>query len=169
MAAMEPIGRLNDSFVSYGFSPGIEVTYMLSDKIELGVGGAYQLPRRIAPDAFFSYYPVYAVFRYGFQRTGIVELYGLLKAGYAFFRATDAFGAEWPAPGPLTDYRGGFYGGLAIGIAIRTVERSGWGLDFSMETGYSFSGATGTNASGTYAVQLSYQALMANFSLDWRF
>ena len=173
-AAMEPIGLMNSWKVSYGFSPGLEVYLPIGNRLEMGLGFQWQVQRRlvstsptdgIPDDAWFSFKPLYLAARIHITSLDSVQLHALLKAGFNFFNADDGFGQAWTVP--LSDFSGGLYAGAGLGVNIALIERTAWSWDFSMETGYSYHGATGNN--GTTDRNLSYQALNANLGFDWRF
>ena len=174
VAAMEPIGLMNSLKVSYGFSPGLEVYMPIGNRLEMGLGFQWQVQRRlvstsptdgIPDDAWFSYKPLYLAARIHITRLEDVRLHAVLKAGFNFFEADTAFGEAWAAP--LTDFTGGLYAGAGLGVSIALIQRAAWNWDFSMETGYSYHGATGTD--GIRNRSLSYQVLVADLGFDWRF
>jgi hypothetical protein len=60
------------------------------------------------------------------------------------------------------------YGSAAIGVVMSLYDRPSAGLDFSMDAGYAFYGASGENSTGK-VYPISYQAMLVDFALDWRF
>lgn len=169
-------GQLEIWNVTYGFTPAIEILGVLRDGLELGAGARFQIPRRVlrsggAGDETFRYIPVYAVGRFEIVDTDGIDMYGIVRLGYSFLLSSRAFRDIWQdeATGEsLESTGGGFYAGGSLGVEIALVDRRDWGMDWSMDAGYSFHGGSGVNASGkNFAV--NYQAFSADFSLDWRF
>lgn len=183
IAGMEPIGLLtangysggdNTWSTGYGFTPGLEAYYMLHSRIEIGTGFQWQLNRGVfreggSDDEKFSFIPIYVTARFDITEMEGFTTYAMLKLGYSFFQSTQAFRDIWTSEpgGALTDTGGGVYASAALGISLNLTEHSKWGLDFSMDVGYAYQGATGKNISRSYP--LSYQAMAVDLALDWRF
>ena len=183
IAGMEPIGLLTINGISgddnswstgYGFTPGLEIYYILNDRIEVGAGFKWQLNRRVfreggSKDETFSFVPIYITTRFDLTNVERFTTYALLKLGYAVFRNSQEFREIWfTEPGStLTSTGGGIYAAAALGADINIKERPGWGLDYSMDVGYAYLSASGSNASRTYPI--SYQSMSVDLALDWRF
>lgn len=183
IAGMEPIGLLtatgysggdNTWSTGYGFTPGLEVYYMLNSRIEVGAGFKWELNRRVfresgSDDERFSFIPIYVTTRIDITNLEGFSTYALLKLGYAVFQNTREFREIWATEpgGTLTDTGGGIYASAALGISLNLTEKSKWGLDYSMDVGYAFHSATGKNLSRSYPI--SYQAMSVDLALDWRF
>lgn len=182
IAGMEPIGKLkatgyssgsNSWSTGYGFTPGLEVYYMLSSRIEVGAGFKWELDRRVfreggSDDERFSFIPIYVTTRIDITEMEGFTTYALLKLGYAIFQTTQGFRDIWTSEpgGALTDTGGGIYASAALGVSFNLTERPKWGLDFSMDAGYAFHSATGKSATSNYPI--SYQAMSVDLALDWR-
>ncbi|MCK5248744.1 MAG: hypothetical protein KAJ98_02205, partial [Spirochaetaceae bacterium] len=94
--------------------------------------------------------------------------YALLKLGYAVFQTSEEFRDIWSTDGgALTSTGGGIYAAAALGVMLNIKERPKWGLDLSMDIGYAFQSATGTNPGKSYPI--SYQTMSVDLALDWRF
>lgn len=183
IAGMEPIGMFtangygsgdNTWSSGYGFTPGLEVYYMLHSRIEIGAGFQWQLKRKVfreggSEDERFSFIPIYVTARFDITEVDNFTTYAMVKLGYAVFQNTQAFRNIWASEpgGALTDTGGGIFASAGLGVALGLLERSSWGLDFSMDVGYSYQSATGKNNSRDYP--LSYQAMTVDLALDWRF
>lgn len=185
-ASMEPYGRMSvENWLSpgqierwnaaYGFTPGIEVYAALGEKVELGAGFRYQVARRVlrggsaADDEKFSYLPVYAAGRFDILDTDGLDMYGIVRLGYSFLTGNQSFMDIWiDDAGALTDLGGGFYAGASLGVILNMLEKQGWGLDWSMDAGYSYHGGSGRNSGGK-GYRIAYSTLSVDFSLDWRF
>ncbi|MCK5735269.1 MAG: hypothetical protein KAH21_02280 [Spirochaetaceae bacterium] len=184
LAGMEPIGMLSVTgfagggrsswSTGYGFTPGLEVYYILNSRIEVGAGFKWQLNRRVfrdggSVDETFSFIPIYITTRIGLTEINRFSTYALIKLGYAVFQNSQAFRDIWisEAGGELSSTSGGIYAGVSLGVLLNLKERTKWGLDLSMDVGYAFQSASGTNASRTYPI--SYQAMSVDMALEWRF
>jgi len=183
IAGMEPIGLLsitglNSSDKSswstgYGFTPGLEFYYIMNSRIEVGAGFKWQLNRMVFreggnSDETFSFIPIYISARINISRIENFSTYALIKLGYALFMNSQAFRDIWDSSGGTLDSTGGgIYAAGSLGVLLNLTERSKWGLDLSMDVGYAFQSATGTNTSRTYPI--SYQAMSVDMALDWRF
>ena len=182
---MEPYGRMSSTGwgatdkretwnVGYGISPGFELLLSLSRNTELGAGVRYQMNRRVFRDGGdtderFGFIPLYVVGRFEMMDSGGINLYGTIRLGYALFLTSREYRDIYiDDAGALTDSSGGVYAGGSMGAVFNLVDRSGWKLDYSMDAGYSFHGASGRNASDK-GYQINYQALSVDFALDWRF
>jgi hypothetical protein len=182
IAGMEPIGRLTASGYSgggesswgttYGFSPGLEVNVLLGDRVEVGAGAMYQVSRRVLRDSgesdeSFSFIPVYIDARVILTMMEIIDTYFQLNLGYSLFQASQGFKDIWSGSsgGSLTSTTGGIYVGGVLGATLNLEDNSKWGLDFSMDVGYGYHGATGKNSSGSHPI--SYQVFSTNIALDW--
>jgi len=181
IAGMEPVSLMsvknweNSSSrwnCAYGFTPGIEVFYIFSKNIEAGIGFKYQLNRKVLKDGSsdngsFSYMPLFAAVRFSLSEDKTLKPYLLIKVGYNFFNTDSSFREEWSSQsgGPLTSVYGGLYGAASLGISIRITDRPGWILRYTMDAGYSFHGGGGSNSMQSYPI--NYQAMSADFSLDW--
>ncbi len=182
IAGMEPIGLLSVTGFSgggrsswstgYGFTPGLEIYYILNERIEVGAGFKWQLNRRVfsdggSSDETFSFIPIYITTRIDLTEIDGFSSYVLVKLGYAVFRNSQAFRDIWISDGgALTSTGGGIYAAGALGVMLNIHERPKWGLDFSMDVGYAFQSATATNPVKSYP--MSYQAMSVDFALDWR-
>jgi hypothetical protein len=181
IAGMEPVSLMsvknweNTSSrwnCAYGFTPGIEVFYIFSKNIEAGIGFKYQLKRKVLKDGSsengsFSYMPLFAAVRFSLSEDKTLKPYLLLKIGYNFFNTDSSFREEWSSQsgGSLTSVYGGLYGSASLGISVRITDRPGWILHYTMDAGYSFHGAGGSNTVQSYPI--NYQTMTVDFSLDW--
>ena len=184
IAGMEPIGLFSVTgfggggrsswSTGYGFTPGLEIYYILNERIEIGVGFKWQLNRRVfrsggSSDETFSFLPIYVTTKIDLTEVDGFSTYALLKLGYSFFQNSEEFRDIWSseAGGALTSTKGGIYAAAALGVMLNIKERPKWGLDLSMDAGYAFQSATGTNPVKSYPI--SYQAMSVDLALDWRF
>lgn len=183
IAGMEPIGLFTVTGFSgggrsswstgYGFTPGLEVYYILNQRIEVGAGFKWQLNRRVfrdggGSDETFSFIPIYITARFDLTEVDRFSTYALLKLGYAVFQTSEEFRDIWSTDGgALTSTGGGIYAAAALGVMLNIKERPKWGLDLSMDIGYAFQSATGTNPGKSYPI--SYQTMSVDLALDWRF
>jgi hypothetical protein len=147
---------------------------MLHSRIEVGAGFKWQLNRSVyredgSDNEKFSFIPFYISARFDITEMEGFTTYAMLKLGYGIFQNTRAFRDIWASEpgGALTSTGGGIYASGVLGVMLNLLERSDWGLDLSMDTGYAYQGATGKNASRSYS--LSYQAMSVDVALDWRF
>ena len=169
-------GQLETWNAAYGITPGIEVFGVLGEKVELGAGARFQIPGRIfrsggSEDVRFHYIPVYAAGRFDIIDTVGIDMYGVVRLGYSFLLSNQAFRDVWTAESggvALEKTGGGLYAGASLGVVFVLADRENWGLDWSMDAGYSFHGGSGTSLSGK-GFAINYQAMSADFSLDWRF
>jgi len=183
IAGMEPIGILsitglnsggkNSWSTGYGFTPGLEIYYIMNDRIEVGAGFKWQLNRRVfrdsgSSDETFSFIPIYIAARIGLSEIDNFSTYLLVKLGYAAFQSSQDFKDIWISEGgALSSTSGGIYAAGSLGVLLNLTERSKWGLDLSMDVGYAFQNATGTNPVKSYPI--SYQAMSVDMALGWRF
>jgi len=184
IAGMEPIGLLsitglnnsgkNSWSTGYGFTPGLEIYYMINSRIEIGTGFKWQLNRRVfrdggSSDETFSFIPIYVTARISLSEIDKFSTYALIKLGYAVFHSSQAFRDIWliETGGALSSTGGGIYAAGALGILLNLTEHQNWGLDLSMDVGYAFQSATATNDARTYPI--SYQAMSVDMALGWRF
>ncbi len=183
IAGMEPIGVLsitglnggdkNSWSTGYGFTPGLEIYYIMNDRIEVGAGFKWQLNRRVfrdsgSSDETFSFIPIYIAARIGLSEIDNFSTYLLVKLGYAAFQSSQDFKDIWISEGgALSSTSGGIYAAGSLGVLLNLTERSKWGLDLSMDVGYAFQNATGTNPVRSYPI--SYQAMSVDMALGWRF
>ena len=186
LGGMEPIGRLSASGMDlsggdlvmdtgYGFSTGLEIYVPLGERVEVGGGFRWQAMRPVYrsggdSDGKFGYLPVYAAGRVVFMELDDFSLYGLAKAGYGFFRTASAFNEILDAGdgGPIVSVSGGLYLTAGMGVKYALKDRPKWGLDLSVDAGYSFHGARGEAADGD-THRFHYQTMTADFGMDWRF
>lgn len=182
---MEPYGRISSRHwgsenatevwnASYGFLPGIETYWMMNDRVEIGAGFQWMFSRRVFRDGgvdgeTFSLIPIYAATRINLMEVKGIDTYAAVRLGYTLFRESAEFRDIWSTEpgGALTSTTGGMYGSAAIGVKMNIFELPSAGLDFSMDAGYAFYGASGTNSTGK-VFPLSYQAMLVDFALDWR-
>jgi hypothetical protein len=185
VVGMEPIGRLTVNNLpgggktswstGYGISPGIELYAVLGTGVEVGAGVMWQTERRVFRDGGdagerFSFVPMYMT-----ARVRLTEVDGFssvlqVKLGYSVFLNDTGFREIWLDEswgGALTSTSGGLYASASLGAMLNLAEKAGWGLDLSMDVGYSFQSASGTNSFGNFPI--SYQAMATNIALDWRF
>lgn len=184
IAGMEPIGLLsitglnsggkNSWSTGYGFAPGLEIYYIINDRIEVGPGFKWQLNRRVfrdggSSDETFSFIPIYIAARIGLSEIDNFSTYALIKLGYAFFHSSQDFKDIWLSEpgGALTSTGGGIYAAGSLGVLLNLTEHSKWGLDLSMDAGYAFQSSAATNTARTYPI--SYQAMSVDMALGWRF
>ncbi len=183
IAGMEPIGLLSVTGLNsggrsswstgYRFTPGLEIYYIMNDRIEIGTGFKWQLNRRVfrdggSSDETFSFIPIYITARIGLSEIDNFSTYALIKLGYAVFQSSQDFRDIWISEGEaLSSTAGGIYAAGALGVLLNLTERSKWGLDLSMDVGYAFQNATGTNPVRSYPI--SYQTMSVDMALDWRF
>ena len=183
IAGMEPIGMLTvrglgnaeDSWnTGYGFSPGLEIYYILNSRIDIGAGFKWQLSRRVfretgSIDESFSFIPLYVTTRIRLSEVERFTTYLMVKLGYAFFQSTQDFRNIWNTEpgGALNSTSGGIFASAVLGIILNLKEFQNWALDLSMDAGYAYSAATGRNISESYPI--SYQAMTVDMALDWRF
>ena len=183
IAGMEPIGILsvtglngggkNSWSTGYGFTPGLEIYYIMNDRIEVGAGFKWQLNRRVfrdggSSDEIFSFIPIYIAARIGLSEIENFSTYFLVKLGYAAFQSSQGFRDIWISEGgALSSTSGGIYAAGSLGVLLNLTERSKWGLDLSMDVGYAFQSATATNSFRSYPI--SYQAMSVDTALGWRF
>jgi len=183
MAGMEPVGMLSITGMNgggetswssaYGFTPGLEIYYILNRRIDIGAGFKWQLDRRVFRDngnsnETFAFIPLYITARIHLTEMENFSTYALVKLGYAFFLNSQEFREIWISDGGMLDSTiGGIYASGALGVLLNLSEHSDWGLDLSMDAGYAFHSASGNNSHRTYPI--SYQIMTVDISLDWRF
>jgi hypothetical protein len=183
MAGMEPVGMLSITGMNgggetswssaYGFTPGLEIYYILNRRIDIGAGFKWQLDRRVFRDSgnsneTFAFIPLYITARIHLTEMEKFSTYALVKLGYAFFLNSQEFREIWISDGGTLDSTiGGIYASGALGVLLNLSEHSDWGLDLSMDAGYAFHSASGNNSHRTYPI--SYQIMTVDISLDWRF
>ncbi len=175
--AMEPYGRMSvtnwgapDAVVlwnaTYGFTPGLEIYGVLSERVELGAGFRYQIGRRVlrsggSDDEKFSYIPIYVAGRFDIVESYGINMYGIVKLGYSILTGNQAFHDIWmdePSDGnSLDSTAGGFYAGGALGVVFTILQRENWGLDWSMDAGYAFHGGSGRKTSSGKGYKINYQ------------
>lgn len=182
IGGMEPIGVLyikgdggtveTPLSTSYGFSPGLEVYYVLKEFLEFGAGFQWQLKRKALLEkktGTFSSIPIYSTTRINLTRSENFSMYVLIKLGYSILNSSSEFREIWDSEpgGSLDSTRGGFYGMTSLGMSKNLKETSNWKLDFGMDVGYSFQSFIGSNSAKSYP--LSYHEMPVHISLDWLF
>ncbi|GEM_PF-831538 len=184
IAGMEPIGLLSVTGLNsggrsswstgYGFTPGVEIYYILNDRIEVGAGFKWQLNRRVfrdggSSDETFSFIPIYIAARISLSEIENFSTYLQVKLGYTAFQSSQGFRDIWLSEpgGALSSTGGGIYAAGSLGVLLNLTERSKWGLDLSMDVGYAFQSATATNPVRSYPI--SYQDMSVDTALGWRF
>jgi len=182
IGGMEPIGSLHIKgdvkmlktplSTSYGFSPGLEVYYILNEFLEFGVGFQWQLKRKASPGekaGGFGSAPIYSTTRINLTTIDEFLTYLLLKLGYSILNSSNEFREIWNAEpeGSLDSTKGGFYGMSALGVSTRLKESPRWNLDLSMDVGYNFQSFIGSNSTKSYP--MLYHEMSVHVSLDWLF
>lgn len=182
IGGMEPIGALHikgDNTTlrtplntGYGFSPGLEVYYILNEFLEFGVGFQWQFRRKALPEkntGAFGSAPIYLTTRINLTTIENFSTYTLLKLGYSTLNISNEFKEIWNSEpgGSLISTSGGFYGMTALGVSTSLKETSRWNLDLGIDVGYSFQSFTGSNSTRSYP--LLYHEMSVHISLDWLF
>jgi len=188
IAGSEPLGVVNAEGMAppaagggtlrldtaYGFSPGAELTYILSDRLEAGAGFRWRLDRRVyrsggSGDEAFGLVPVYALARIRLSEFDAFRVYADLHLGYVFLRATDGFEdiALETRGAALESVGGGLYAAGSAGIGWTVAEQSSWALDLAISAGYAFHGVSGRSSTEDYPIFI--HLMNADFGVDWRF
>ncbi|QEN09260.1 hypothetical protein EXM22_15205 [Oceanispirochaeta crateris] len=156
----DPLSRYQNISSGTGFSLGQEAYISLGDKLQIGAGGQYLLPREISGEGRLGWQPIYLAMKLFFPQKDL-PFYLKGSAGYTFIQGDSSFMAG------KTDLEGGLYYLLGAGVDLPFFYTDSVRFSLVLDMAYaSFSGSVKQNGSDE---SIQYTTMNMSAGIGMRF